>query len=119
MRSRRTLMPLEQFFFRFSIFSQSFLCNGNSIDIFSIWFPEAAILLVSKGDRDLWDNPFADNRIFVVVPTVQAWTNKSNEKKETKDYYEAILFLFRQVRTILLNPETRELFLKLPLSGKG
>ena len=36
-QSRRTLMPLEQslfFFFRFSIFSQSFLCNENWIDIF-------------------------------------------------------------------------------------
>ena len=42
----------------------------------TISFPEAAILLVSDRDRDLWDNPFADNKILVVVPTEQARTNK-------------------------------------------
>ena len=41
-------------------------------------FPDAAILLVSDGDRDLWDNPFADNRILVVVPTAQARTSLEN-----------------------------------------
>jgi len=46
-----------------------------------ISFPEAAILLVSDRDRDLWDNPFDDNRILVVVPTAQARTNKSNKAR--------------------------------------
>ena len=41
-------------------------------------FPDAAILLVSDRDRDLWDNPFADNRILVVVPTAQARTSLEN-----------------------------------------
>ena len=36
MESKWPLMPLGQFFFRFSIFSQSFLCNENCIDIFQV-----------------------------------------------------------------------------------
>ena len=61
--------------------------------IASISFPEAAILLVSDRDRDLWDNPFADNRILVVVPTAQARTNKSNKKQETKIFMRRFSFL--------------------------
>ena len=59
----------------------------------TISFPEAAILLVSDKDRDLWDNPFADNRILVVVPTVQALTNKSNKKQETMIFMRRFSFL--------------------------
>ena len=64
----------------------------------AISFPEAAIPLVSDRDRDLWDNPFADNRILVVVPTAQARTNKSNKKQETKIFMSDSVF-FRQIRT--------------------
>ena len=46
--------------------------------VYAISFPEAAILLVSDRDRDLWDNPFPDNRILVVVPTAQAQTSLEN-----------------------------------------
>ena len=59
----------------------------------AISFPEAAIPLVSDRDRDLWDNPFADNRILVVVPTAQARTNKSNKKQETKIFMRRFSFL--------------------------
>ena len=41
-------------------------------------FPAAAILLVSDRDWDLWENPFADNRILVVVLTAQARTSLEN-----------------------------------------
>ena len=56
-------------------------------------FPEATILLVSDRDRDLWDNPFADNKILVVVPTAQARTNKSNMKQETEIFMRRFSFL--------------------------
>ena len=56
-------------------------------------FLEAAILLVSDRDRDLWDNPFGDNRILVVVPTAQARTNKSNMKQETEIFMRRFSFL--------------------------
>ena len=46
--------------------------------MFPIPFPDAAILLVSNRDLDLWDNPFADNRILVVIPTAQARTSLEN-----------------------------------------
>ena len=57
----------------------------------TISFPEAAIVLVS--DRNLWDNPFADNRILAVVPTAQALTNKSNKKQETMIFMRRFSFL--------------------------
>ena len=56
-------------------------------------FPKAGILLVSDRDRDLWDNPFADNRILVGVPTAQARTNKSNKKQESKIFMRRFRFL--------------------------
>ena len=56
-------------------------------------FPEAAILLVSDRDRDLRDNPFADNRILVVVLTAQARTNKSNMMQETEIFMRRFSFL--------------------------
>ena len=56
-------------------------------------FPKAGILLVSDRDRDLWDNPFADNRILVGVPTAQARTDKSNKKQESKIFMRRFRFL--------------------------
>ena len=54
------------------------LSNPYEDALLAISFPEAAILLVSDRDRDLWDNPFPDNRILVVVPTAHAQTSLEN-----------------------------------------
>ena len=68
-------------------------CETTRFSLEAASFPEAAILLVSDRDRDPWDNPFADNRILVVVPTAQVQTNKSNMKQETEIFMSRFSFL--------------------------
>ena len=68
-------------------------CGTTRFSLEAVSFPEAAILLVSDRDRDPWDNPFADNRILVVVPTAQVQTDKSNMKQETEIFMSRFSFL--------------------------